>query len=183
MERVPVDDVFVDEFLTEVCGFEVNGHVFGHITFRAFPNDDDVVVRELNNYALTAVYSSAQATIRVKDVGVDRVSFQADGSIVNVIVGSVQSISIPGHGRVYSDVGQTTVHITFDENGDASVEILSSQRAARRRPGRCAVRVPRRLNRTRDARPHTLRGRTSATLRYGRAAIAWSTSSAFGDCT
>ena len=126
MERVPVDDVFVDDFLTEVCGTEVNRHVYGHVTFRTFANDDDEVVRELNNYALTSVFMSEHATIRVKDVGVDRVTYQADGSLINVIVGNVQSITIPGHGRVYSDVGQTTVHITFDENGGPSVEVLAS---------------------------------------------------------
>ena len=126
MERVPIDDVFVDDFLTEVCGTEVNGHVYGHITFRAFVNDDDAVVREVNNYALTSVFMSEHATIQVKDVGVDRVTYLDDGSLINVIVGNVQSITIPGHGRVYSDVGQTTIHIMFDENGEPSVEVLSS---------------------------------------------------------
>ena len=126
MERVPVDDVFVDDFLSEACGTEVHGHVYGHITFRTFANDDDEVVRELNNYALTQVFTSVHATVRAKDVGVDRVTYQADGSLINVIIGNVQSFTIPGHGRVYSDVGQTTVHITFDENGEPSFEVLSS---------------------------------------------------------
>ena len=126
MERVPIDDAFFDDFLTEVCGTEVHGHVYGHITFRAFTNDDDVVVRELNNYALTSVFMSEHATVRVKDVGVDRVTYQDDGSLINVIVGNVQSITVPGQGRVYSDVGQVTIHITFDENGEPSVEVLDS---------------------------------------------------------
>jgi hypothetical protein len=126
MEHVPIDDVFLDEFLTEVCGTEVNGHVFGHVTFRAFVNDDDVVVRELNNYALTHVITSAHATVRLKDVGVDRVTYLDDGSLINVIIGNVQSITVPGQGRVYSDVGQVTIHITFDENGEQSVELLDS---------------------------------------------------------
>ena len=46
----------------------------------------------------------------------------------NVIVGNVQSIQVPGRGRVYSDVGQTTIHIVFDENGQGTVEVLSSAR-------------------------------------------------------
>ena len=125
-ERVPVDDVFFDEFLTEVCGTEVNGHVYGHVTFRAFTNADGDVVRELNNYALTRVFTSEHATIQAKDVGVDRVTYQPDGSLIQLIIGNVQSFTIPGHGRVYSDVGQTTVHITFDENGEPSFEVLSS---------------------------------------------------------
>ena len=125
-ERVQIDDVFLDEFLTEVCGTEVNGHVYGHITFRTFTNADGDVVRELNNYALTQVFTSAHATTRAKDVGVDRVAYLPDGSLIQVIIGNVQSFSIPGHGRVYSDVGQTTVHITFDENGEPSFEALST---------------------------------------------------------
>ena len=126
MERVAVDDLFVDDFLSEVCGTEVTGHITGHITFRAFDDPSGTTVRELNNYALTAEFISAQATIRAKDVGVDRVSYQPDGSIINVIVGNVQSFQVPGQGRVYADVGQTTVHITFDENGEASVEVLDT---------------------------------------------------------
>jgi hypothetical protein len=89
-------------------------------------NDDDVVVRELNNYALTHVITSAHATVRLKDVGVDRVTYLDDGSLINVIVGNVQSITVPGQGRVYSDVGQVTIHITFDESGEPSVELLDS---------------------------------------------------------
>jgi hypothetical protein len=126
MERVAVDDLFVDDFLSEVCGTEVRGHVTGHIVFRAFTDAAGATVRELNNYALTAQFISDQATIRAKDVGVDRVTYQPDGSIVNVIVGNVQSIQLPGLGRVYSDVGQITIHITFDENGEPSVELLDS---------------------------------------------------------
>ena len=126
MERVAVDDLFVDDFLSEVCGTEVTGHVTGHITFRAFNDASGTTVRELNNYALTAEYRSAQATIRAKDVGVDRVTYQPDGSLINVIVGTVQSFQVPGQGRVYADVGQTTVHITFDENGVPSVEVIGS---------------------------------------------------------
>jgi len=36
----------------------------------------------------------------------------------------VQSINIPGQGRVYADVGQVTIHITFDANGDPLFEVL-----------------------------------------------------------
>ena len=84
-------------------------------------------MRELNNYALTSTYSAApRPSIRAKDVGVDRVTYQPDGSIINVIVGNVQSFQVPGQGRVYADVGQTTVHITFDANGEPSFEVLDS---------------------------------------------------------
>ena len=126
IERVPVDDQFHDDFLSDVCGVDVTGHVFGHVIFRSYTDAGGALVRELNTYALTNVFSSEHGSVRAKDVGVDRVSHQADGSIVNVIIGNVQSIQVPGQGRVYSDVGQITIHITFDENGDPSVELLDS---------------------------------------------------------
>jgi len=122
MERVVVDDQFVDDFLSEACGAEVTFQATGHITFRLFTNSAGNPTRELNNYALTAVYSSENGSVRAKDVGVDRVTYQADGSLIQIIIGSVQSFSIPGQGRVYQDVGRTRVVITFDANGEPSFD-------------------------------------------------------------
>ena len=59
------------------------------------------------------------------DVGVDRVTYNADGSITQAIIGNVQSSILPGQGRVYADVGQTTLMITFpDPEGDPVVELV-----------------------------------------------------------
>jgi hypothetical protein len=125
LERVPIDDLFVDDFLSAECGAEITAHVTGHINFRVWLDDDGAPIRELNNYALSVHWTSEHGSLGAKDVGVDRVTYQADGSIVNVIVGNVQSINIPGQGRVYADVGQKTLHITFDENGEVTgVELL-----------------------------------------------------------
>ena len=125
MERIAVDDTFVDEFLSEACGVEVTTHVGGHVILRQFLDADGNAVREVNNYALSETFESANGRIRVVDVGVDRVTYLADGSIIQVVIGNVQSIQIPGQGRVYSDVGQITLHITFDENGDPIFELTS----------------------------------------------------------
>jgi hypothetical protein len=35
-EFVPIDDLFMDEFLSGECGVEVNAHVTGHVIFRPF---------------------------------------------------------------------------------------------------------------------------------------------------
>jgi hypothetical protein len=128
MERLQVDDLFVDGFLSDACGAEVTAHITGHITFRAFTDGADNVVREVNNYALTATYSSANGSVRAKDVGVDRVAYAPDGSFVNVIVGNVQSFNIPGQGRVYQDTGQVTLRFTFDEEGNATIEVLDDSK-------------------------------------------------------
>ncbi len=125
MERVEVSDIaFDDEFLTEACGFPVKFDVTGHITFRAFLDAAGNPVREVNNYALAARYYSDSGSVRVRDVGVDRVTY-TDGGLINVIVGNVQSIQIPGQGRVYSDVGQITIQFTFTE-GEPIVEVIGS---------------------------------------------------------
>lgn len=59
------------------------------------------------------------------DVGVDRVTFHEDGSITIKTVGNVASLQIPGQGRVYADVGQTTVRLSFpDPEGEPEVEVL-----------------------------------------------------------
>jgi hypothetical protein len=52
MERIPVDDSFVDEFLSEACGTEVTIHVSGHVIIRQFLDADGNALYEVNNYAL-----------------------------------------------------------------------------------------------------------------------------------
>jgi len=125
MERVQINDIGVlDVFLTEVCEFDVFADVQGHIIFRQFTDATGAPLREVNNFAIRARYYSAWGSVRTVDVGVDRVTYNADGSITQVIIGNVQSLQIPGQGRVYSDVGQTTLLITFPPEGDPMVEVL-----------------------------------------------------------
>ena len=125
MERVDIDDHAVDEFLTGVCGYEIFADVTGHIIFRLFTDDEGNPVRELNNFGVKLRLSSAWGSLKLVDVGVDRVTFNEDGSITQVIVGNVQSIQLPGQGRVYSDVGQTTLLVTFpDPEGPPVVELI-----------------------------------------------------------
>ena len=108
----------VDPFLTGACGIEVVATVTGHFILRSWSDSAGNLVREVNNYAFGATYTSVNGSIRLRDVGVDRVTYLADGSVIQFIIGNVQSISIPGQGRVYADVGRTRVLITFDANGD-----------------------------------------------------------------
>jgi hypothetical protein len=123
MEWVPVDDVFVDTFLTDACGVEVTVHETGHFISRAFTDADGDLVRAVNNFALSVTWSSEKGTVQAKDVGADLITFLDDGSIIRLVIGSVQSISIPGQGRVYQEVGRTLVVITFDANGDPTFDV------------------------------------------------------------
>jgi len=92
--------------------------VTGHVTFRLFTDADGNPVREVNNYATRIHWWSVNGDIHAQDVGADRATYMDDGGIVIIIIGSVQSFSIPGRGRVYSDVGRSM--LVIDANGTVS---------------------------------------------------------------
>ena len=128
MEKIPVDETFVDDFLSDVCGAEVSVHFYGHFIIRVFTDADGNPVREVNNYAFSNRFTSVHGSVFAKDVGADRITYLDDGSLIQVIIGNVQSFSIPGVGRVYQDVGQKTLHITFDDEGNPSFEMLDDSK-------------------------------------------------------
>lgn len=128
MEKIPVDETFVDDFLSDTCGAEVSVHFYGHFIIRVFTDADGNPVREVNNYAFSNRFTSANGSVFAKDVGADRITYLDDGSLIQVIIGNVQSFSIPGFGRVYQDVGQKTIHITFDGEGNPSFEVLDDSK-------------------------------------------------------
>ena len=137
MERVVVDDTFVDLVLSAACGVEVNAHVTGHATFRVFTDAAGNPVRELNNFALSVLWWSENGAIHAKDVGVDRVAYFEDGSVLQFIIGSVQSFSIPGQGRVYADTGRTMLEV--DAAGNVTVTPLGGQHDPDQLGAICAV--------------------------------------------
>ncbi len=124
-DKQSVDDAFVDPFLSQACGAEVNAHVTGHVIFRTFTDASGNPVREVNNYALSVHWWSENGDIRARDVGIDRATYFDDGSVLVIIIGNVQSFSIPGQGRVYADVGRTMIEI--DAAGNQTVTPLGGQ--------------------------------------------------------
>ena len=126
MERVVLNDIGLqDDFLTDACGFDVFFDGTGQAIFREFTDSEGNLLRELNNFGVHVRVYSEWGSVSLVDVGVDRVTYNADGSITQVIIGNVQSIHLPGQGRVYADVGQTTLMITFpDPEGDPVVELV-----------------------------------------------------------
>ena len=108
-ERVADDDVgILDEFLTDACRFDVFVDASGHITFRLWTDAEGNPIRELNNFGVRLRFYSEDGSVRTVDVGADRVTHKPDGSFTNVVIGNVQSIQIPGQGRLYADGGTTT---------------------------------------------------------------------------
>ena len=127
MEHLQIRDIGLqDEFLSEACGFDVWVDAIGVITFRVWLDADDNPLREVNNFGVRLTYYSEWGSIRTVDVGADRAIYHADGSVTLTVIGNVQSMQIPGQGRVYSDVGRVSFHFTFpDPEGDPVVEVLS----------------------------------------------------------
>lgn len=127
MEHLRIRDIgFHDEFLSEACGFDIWVDAIGVITFRVWLDTDENPIREVNNFGLRIRYFSESGSIRTQDVGADRVTYHADGSVTLTVIGNVQSIQIPGQGRVYSDVGRVSFHFTFpDPEGEPVVEVVS----------------------------------------------------------
>lgn len=126
-EFVPINDVgVVDEFLSELCGFEVLVDGSGHIIFRSFVDADGNTVREVNNFAIQVRFYSENGEVNVVDVGPDRVWVNADGSLDIFITGNPQSIQAKGEGRVYRNVGWVHFHVTFDGEGNPTGEFVGS---------------------------------------------------------
>ena len=136
-ERLDIDDTFVDGELSAACGVEVNAHVSGHAIFRLFSDANGEPVRELNTFALSVHWWSVNGDIHAKDVGADRVTYLEDGGAIRIIIGSVQSFSIPGEGRVYSDVGRVMIEI--DADGNETVTPLGGQHDSDQLDAICGV--------------------------------------------
>lgn len=125
--RVPIADIGIrDDFASEICGFDIWFDAVGHITLKAWLDGEGSPTREVNNYAIRLTYYSGAASVFAQDVGVDRITYNEDGTLLQVIVGSVQSFTAKGQGRVYAANGQTTLLVTFNEETEEfEAEVLS----------------------------------------------------------
>jgi hypothetical protein len=87
-ERIDVDETFFDDFLTEACGVPVTTHAQGHLIIRTFAGEGTgpAEIRTIN-IALTAM--SGDNTFSFRDVGVDVVRIEPDGTTILMIVGQI----------------------------------------------------------------------------------------------
>ena len=87
IERIAVDEVFADDFLTDACGVPVSTRALGHVIVRTFPGPTGTVELQTLNVALTA--SAGGNTYRFRDVGADQVQVKRDGSAILMIIGQI----------------------------------------------------------------------------------------------
>jgi len=86
-ERVAVEDHFVDDELSAVCGFEVTGDAVGRVTLRTFEGSDRI--QSINSINVAVTLSANGNTFRVRDVGADVVTIAPDGTATITITGQV----------------------------------------------------------------------------------------------
>lgn len=86
--RVPIDDEFVDESLSEECGVEVNGTAKGFVIIREFEQDGARLTSVLT-INITVTLTAGDNTIRLKDVGADLQRTTPEGVPILQIVGQI----------------------------------------------------------------------------------------------
>jgi hypothetical protein len=86
-EVIQVEDEFVDVALSEECGVQVTVTQTGQVTIFTFP--DGRVLQQLTTLNLAVVFTAGDNQIRVRDVGIDQVRVQPDGTVILSIVGQV----------------------------------------------------------------------------------------------
>ena len=86
LERIVVDDQFVDEGLSEICGFEITLRAMGKVTLREFP---DGRLDAVNNVNVVVTLSANGNTYTLHDVGADVAKVLKDGTIQLAIIGQV----------------------------------------------------------------------------------------------
>jgi hypothetical protein len=87
-EVIPIDETFVDEGLSEACGVEVTITITGSVTVFTFP-DRPVGPQDLTTINLEGVATAGDNQIRFRDVGIDLVRVEPDGTVILSIVGQV----------------------------------------------------------------------------------------------
>ena len=88
IERIEIDDTFVDEVLTVECGFPVTFHAQGFIIVRTF-SGERTGPAELTTLNVTVTATSDGNSVTVKDVGGDLARVKPDGTAVLSIFGQV----------------------------------------------------------------------------------------------
>jgi hypothetical protein len=88
IERIEIDETFVDDFLSEECGVAVTTTVSGFVILRVFP-DEGTGVAALNTISLGLSATAGDRTFRFRDVGADLLRIEPDGTVVLSIIGQV----------------------------------------------------------------------------------------------
>lgn len=88
IERIVIDEQFADDELSEACGVAVTTTALGFIIVRTFPGEGTGVA-ELATISISLTATAGDRTVRFRDVGVDILRIEPDGTAVLSIIGQV----------------------------------------------------------------------------------------------
>jgi hypothetical protein len=120
METITFTETFDDVELTEACGVDVTTMQSGRITFFEFP-DRPVGPQDLTSVHVHFVATSDFGAVRFKDVGIDVVRIQPDGTLILMVVGQVP----------FEFTGLLKVNLTTGEVIHEPVHIVDTTRVCR----------------------------------------------------
>jgi hypothetical protein len=103
-ETITFSDTFPDEFPTQACGVVVTATVNGRITFFTFP-DRPVGPQDLTSVHVDIVAIAGDNQARFKDVGIDLLRVEPDGTVILSIVGQVP-FEFTGVLKINPDTGE-----------------------------------------------------------------------------
>jgi hypothetical protein len=123
-QTIPVDDEFVDDFLTDACGFEVIHTVTGTIRV-----SEDAQGFFLARFSLKHTLTGPGGSLSFPDVGIDKLRAVSDDGVTRVETVMATGvlglrIVVPGEGVVAANTGREIRVFTFNrETGEFSFEL------------------------------------------------------------
>ena len=112
IDRFAIDEVFVDEFWTDVCGFELTTTLKGHATSRVWLDDEGSFVREVFTISIRGSITAGGDTLRFVDAGMDKVTQLPNDGVQVEIHGNVRLITVPGQGATDGAAGRLVFTLT-----------------------------------------------------------------------
>ena len=88
IERIPINETFDDEFLTEQCGVPVETTLSDFVAIRTFARDG-VGPTSVFTVNITGTAVSGENAVRIKDRGADVERVASSGDVIQLIIGQV----------------------------------------------------------------------------------------------
>jgi hypothetical protein len=109
-QRIPIDDTFIDPFLSGVCGFPVQVHIQGTLIVGT---KGDLLTTRGADYSVTFTNLDTGKSIVVRTSGLQLDELNLGEGVFNFTFSGASRLVIPGT-AVFIDAGRTEQTITFD---------------------------------------------------------------------
>lgn len=119
-----ISETVADEFLTAACGVQVTTTATGRVTFFTFP-DRPVGPQDLTTVNVALVATADDNQIRFRDVGIDLVRVQPDGTVILSMVGQVP-FEFSGVMKINLDTEEVVLEPHHTLDATQACELLTS---------------------------------------------------------